>query len=156
MDRREFCLTPLRLAPLTVLPIIPLLGACARAQANAETADKPGPIATVDGNTVTVDKAAFTNGTTTMMVEGPASVGAPIAVRQNGDSFIALSMKCPHRGCKVNDAGDHFACPCHGAQFTATGDLLRGPAKTGLTHFDVTSDAKHLYIHVPDAQNAAS
>lgn len=155
MDRREFCLTPLRLAPLSLLPIAPLLEACAAHAHGADTAPQ-GATSTVNGNTVTVQKAAFANGVTTIMVDGPPSVGAPIAVRRNGDDFIALSMRCPHRGCKVGDAGDHFACPCHGAQFSATGELLKGPAKVGLTHFDVTSDEQHLYIHVPEAPTSAS
>jgi len=153
MDRREFCLTPLRLAPLTLLPLATILDACAHAQSTAQAATQS--VTPANGESiVTVDKTAFANGTTTIMVDGPASVGAPIAVRHNGDSFVALSMRCPHRGCKVGDAGDHFACRCHGAQFSATGELLRGPAKTGLTRFEITSDADHLYVHVPQAQDA--
>lgn len=45
-----------------------------------------------------------------------------------------LSAVCPHMGCIVhwNGAEKTWDCPCHGSRFTAMGDLISGPAETGL------------------------
>lgn len=45
-----------------------------------------------------------------------------------------LSPVCPHMGCVVgwNDAEKTWDCPCHGSRFTSHGDLMSGPAESGL------------------------
>jgi len=45
-----------------------------------------------------------------------------------------LSARCPHLGCLVawSEADKEWECPCHGSRFTAKGQLLQGPATTGL------------------------
>jgi Rieske Fe-S protein len=42
--------------------------------------------------------------------------------------FRAISLTCTHLGCEVEPAGEGFACPCHGSQFTQDGKVIRGPA----------------------------
>jgi cytochrome b6-f complex iron-sulfur subunit len=51
---------------------------------------------------------------------------------QNGPMVFAAS--CPHLGCNVIwDTGDGvFRCPCHGAMFNGTGDVIRGPVSNSL------------------------
>jgi len=42
--------------------------------------------------------------------------------------------RCPHMGCalKKNKEENAWECPCHGSRFTENGDLLEGPANSGL------------------------
>jgi thiosulfate dehydrogenase [quinone] large subunit len=49
--------------------------------------------------------------------------------------FSAFDSTCPHQGCEVHfdSPSDGFTCPCHGSRFDAHGQLLSGPATTGLT-----------------------
>jgi cytochrome b6-f complex iron-sulfur subunit len=52
-----------------------------------------------------------------------------VIVRTAADSLIALSAVCTHLGCIVQWQKDkqHFLCPCHGGQYTATGEVIAGP-----------------------------
>ena len=55
-------------------------------------------------------------------------------------SFVALSGKCTHRGCKVsyNSAQNRFECPCHGSMYSIEGEVIHGPAKEALTKYTVS------------------
>ncbi|HVK61013.1 MAG TPA: FAD-dependent oxidoreductase [Bdellovibrionales bacterium] len=52
------------------------------------------------------------------------------AYRDPQGELHLLSPVCPHMGCYVhwNDAERSWDCPCHGSRFTATGQLVNGPA----------------------------
>lgn len=49
-------------------------------------------------------------------------------------TIYLLSPRCEHAGCDVgwNSNEKTWDCPCHGARFEPTGELIRGPAVTGL------------------------
>lgn len=82
----------------------------------------------------------------TVLVETPDDQ-LPILLRRVSDNdFIALSTKCTHRGCQVENAGTQLVCPCHGSAFTLTGERVQGPAERALTRFAVTSDETRTYI----------
>lgn len=51
----------------------------------------------------------------------------------------ALYMVCTHLGCLYKwEAGDElFRCPCHGSEYTRTGDYIKGPAPRSLDQFVV-------------------
>jgi nucleotide-binding universal stress UspA family protein len=56
------------------------------------------------------------------------------AFKAEDGSVIALSPRCSHLGCTVdwNATAKTWDCPCHGSRYSRDGDLLQGPAKTGL------------------------
>ena len=57
------------------------------------------------------------------------------AYRDAGGALSVLSPVCPHMGCLVawNAAESTWDCPCHGSRFSATGDVMSGPAEKGLS-----------------------
>src|SRR5690606_26931982 len=64
--------------------------------------------------------------------------GKKIAVfkQANGGSKL-FDATCPHMGCIVHWNGAHksFDCPCHGSRFDCDGQVLEGPALSGLKSF---------------------
>ena len=69
-------------------------------------------------------------------------------VRREGQITV-LSALCPHRRCTVReDSGKGFVCPCHGAMFDLTGQVIRGPADSNLPQLRVTEAANgHMMVH---------
>ena len=68
--------------------------------------------------------------------------GAAVAVtRVSATSYRAFSMACTHAGTTVSIVGGGFTCPNHGAQFSSTGAVTRGPASTSLREYTVTLNA---------------
>lgn len=51
----------------------------------------------------------------------------------------AFSAICPHLGCVVQWNADEtsFDCPCHGSRFTCKGEVVNGPALSGLSRIGV-------------------
>ena len=59
--------------------------------------------------------------------------GVPVAVARTGpSSYRAFSLRCPHQGVTVARSAQGWTCAAHGSQFEADGDLVLGPATTGL------------------------
>lgn len=50
----------------------------------------------------------------------------------DSNGLFAISTTCTHLGCVVTWSGNDFECPCHGSKFTATGEILKGPAPKAL------------------------
>jgi Rieske Fe-S protein len=48
--------------------------------------------------------------------------------------LAAYTLVCTHNGCKpaAPNAEGVLACPCHGAQYSADGNVIKGPAKKPL------------------------
>lgn len=49
-------------------------------------------------------------------------------------AFHVVDVRCPHLGCQLawNPEELSWDCPCHGSRFDVDGNLLNGPAQTGL------------------------
>lgn len=49
------------------------------------------------------------------------------------DSFVALNGTCTHQACTITGFGSGtYVCPCHGSQFTTSGQVISGPAPRAL------------------------
>lgn len=63
---------------------------------------------------------------------GGAVVG-PCFVAGTVETPSALSLECPHLGCRVAPAPDGgLRCPCHGSRFHTDGSVAAGPARAPL------------------------
>ncbi len=62
--------------------------------------------------------------------------------------FHAFDATCPHQGCAVNQAVDgELKCPCHGSRFDlTTGDVLGGPAQSGLSEREVSVEGDQIVV----------
>jgi cytochrome b6-f complex iron-sulfur subunit len=53
--------------------------------------------------------------------------------------FHAISSVCTHLGCVVSHSEQEgFACPCHGSKFKQDGNVIGGPAPSGLPWLEIS------------------
>ena len=71
-------------------------------------------------------------------VEATAPDGTKVLVTQpSTGEVVAFSAVCPHEGCSVLPDTGQLTCPCHGSQFSLSGEVTRGPAQSDLQPFAV-------------------
>ena len=72
-----------------------------------------------------------------------------VIARTNTGSFLAVSAACTHEGTNVNynASGNNFTCPNHGAQFSSTGAVTKGPATKNLTVYNTTLTGTTLRVY---------
>ncbi len=68
----------------------------------------------------------------------------------DGASYVALDGTCTHLGCMVHWRAEenHFACPCHTAAFTRTGDVISGPPPKPLRRLPVKVENGVLFAEI--------
>ncbi len=80
----------------------------------------------------------------------PGSGDPALVIQQTAGQFVAFDAVCPHAGCTVayQASAKVIVCPCHGSEFAAaTGNVLLGPAATGLASIKVTKGPNgDLYV----------
>lgn len=68
--------------------------------------------------------------------------GVPVgAVRTSASQFAAYTLACTHQGTTVRLSGTTWICPNHGAQFNASGAVVRGPATVPLQALTAAYDS---------------
>ena len=56
--------------------------------------------------------------------------------------IYAVTAICTHNGCTVHlEEAKGFECPCHDSAYDLQGNVLQGPAKLPLKHFEVTESS---------------
>jgi Rieske Fe-S protein len=78
--------------------------------------------------------------------------GAPVCIGRDAKGVYSMTLTCTHQGCDMGADGsvsvNGIVCACHGSEFDADGNVVRGPARAPLAHFAVSQDAKgELTVH---------
>ncbi len=77
----------------------------------------------------------------------PPGGDLPIFLQRLADgTYSAVSTRCMHRGCPVEPAADKLVCPCHGSEYTHTGEVLKGPTEHPLRKFPTAIEGDHVVI----------
>lgn len=64
--------------------------------------------------------------------------GVPVAIARTGNArYIAFNLRCPHQGITVNRTENGWTCSAHLSEFEPDGDLVLGPATTGLARVPI-------------------
>ena len=74
-----------------------------------------------------------------------------LVVRTGEDTFLAVDIKCTHKGCDVayQDTAKMFVCPCHDSHFDMNGIPKSGPAKKPLGTYKTTLKNGEVTVHIP-------
>ncbi|MCF8240456.1 MAG: Rieske (2Fe-2S) protein [Melioribacteraceae bacterium] len=98
-------------------------------------------------NTLVVSKSNFIKEKYGMLAH--KKLPAPIYLAKLDDeNYSAVLLECTHKRCEVSPVGDILICPCHGSEYSKTGEVLEAPAEEDLYRFIVTTDADNIYITV--------
>jgi nitrite reductase/ring-hydroxylating ferredoxin subunit len=73
-----------------------------------------------------------------------------IVLIRESTGLRALEAECPHAGYVViTNGGPELLCPAHNSLFSVkTGDVLRGPASTGLKSYEVSETGGEIFVTI--------
>jgi cytochrome b6-f complex iron-sulfur subunit len=117
-------------------------GAAAAASGCSSPGASPAPVGEVQAGTVSE-----------LAVGSLVVVGSePVCIGRDTAGVYAMTLTCTHAGCDIGQQGtvspQRLFCGCHGSEFDANGNVIRGPATQPLDHFAVSVDASgNLTIH---------
>ena len=98
---------------------------------------------TANGNTTQISLTTQTGLATTggyLVIEN--AMRSVIVMNLGSNSFRALSAVCTHQTCLISGiVANSIICNCHGSQFTTTGQVVVGPARSSLAQFGAVYDA---------------
>lgn len=108
---------------------------------------------TMSGNRLIVRKSEL--GSRRFALVDAPGLQLPLYLYQLDDGgFSAVSTRCMHQGCQVEPAAEHLVCPCHGSEYTNTGEVLKGPTMRPLRRIPVTVVGESIVIEIPAGGDA--
>jgi nitrite reductase/ring-hydroxylating ferredoxin subunit len=138
-SRREFCVQACHGAALAAVgaTLGSVLQGCGGSGSGSGSA----------GSLLPVISATQSGGAVTLTIDAAsplAAVGAAALVQSSSgsflvahtaqDTFVAVTSQCTHETCTITRyASPSYVCPCHGSQFSPTGQVVSGPASRPLT-----------------------
>jgi nitrite reductase/ring-hydroxylating ferredoxin subunit len=95
-----------------------------------------------DGTAPSCSSSAISAGTASAVAVGAlVMIGTGLVVGRDSGGLYAMSSVCTHQGCPTSIVGGasqpSLYCPCHGSMFSATGTVIRGPARRALQHYEL-------------------
>lgn len=74
-------------------------------------------------------------------------VNSTIIAHDSSGNYVALYDVCPHAGCTIAfDGTNQFPCPCHGSIFDENGNVVQGPAASGVKKYTCTLSGTKLTV----------
>ena len=138
VDRRDFIQKSLLIAG-GAIGVSWLMEACGKSSSSTPAAAGPSVNFTIDIST-TQYKVLQTNG-------NYLYVSSTIVARDSSGNFVALYDVCPHAGCTLSFNGaSQFPCPCHGSIFDESGNVVQGPATSGVKKYTCTLNGTKLTV----------
>lgn len=98
--------------------------------------------------------ASFAAGTWT---KGGTTTNGFIVAHDAGGLY-AYSTTCTHQGCEIGNptADGTTTCPCHGAQYDGTGNVIKGPATVALDHYAVSIANGEVFVDTGTVVDAST
>jgi cytochrome b6-f complex iron-sulfur subunit len=137
--RREFCAACTKAAGLVALGAAAGCGGSPTGpSSNAQSLTSVS--STVSGRTVTVPVGAGTPlAAVGAMATTRTSIGTFLLARTSATALSVLTATCTHESSTITLVdGSQFVCPNHGAAFSTSGSVVRGPANRALQQFPAT------------------
>jgi Rieske Fe-S protein len=149
--RREFCVLALQSGSIAALGglLAGILEACNPGGSNpGDVPALPTINATAANGTITIPTASGSPiagvGTAALV---NFSGGSLLVAHPAANTFSALTAVCTHQGCIITGfSGGTYTCPCHGSQFSTSGQVTKGPASSPLRSFAVQAAGSQLVI----------
>jgi cytochrome b6-f complex iron-sulfur subunit len=132
-SRREFCAHA-----ISFVTVASLIEGCGSKSPTGPGGGTNVPaLPTAAGSTITVSNVSGSSlanvGSAALVQAGGTSV---LVLRSGQDSFTALTAVCTHEACIVTGfQSGVFVCPCHGSQYSTSGQVQQGPATRALRSF---------------------
>ncbi len=158
MDRREF-LEKAGLAGFAVIAGSSVLGSLTIPSAKASSRIAAGGIREIPLRLEDTPELKEIGGMYNLEIE---DIDKNLLVGRIGeDEFIAVDIKCTHKGCKVSlkmhedpekpkdDETPFLGCPCHGSTYDLNGAVTGGPSKKPLIKYETSFKDGELIVKIP-------
>ena len=157
-SRREFCAAACHAASLAGLGV--LLPGCGGGGGNPSGPGGGGgggtapPLPQINGSVggqgvnVVIDAASplASVGSAALVRSGAGDI---LVARTAQDTFNAVTAICTHEACTITGFRNAtYVCPCHGSQYTTSGQVVSGPATRALRTFPTQFAGGTLAISV--------
>ena len=138
VDRRDFLQKSLLIAG-GAIGASWLLEACSKSSSSTPAASGPSVNFTID---------LSTSQYSSLNTKGNyLYVSNTIVARDSSGNFVALYDVCTHAGCTISFNGtNQFPCPCHGSIFDENGNVVQGPATSGVKKYTCTLNGTKLTV----------